>query len=81
MNSLLTLLVCYISTCLLWSLLLIYYLNRAIISQRQPSWLKLNMINGESSAIILFTSIIISPLLLPLAIILLIKKIIHGENK
>ena len=77
MISLRLLLSLYVSTCLLWSLVLIWYLNKALVSQRQPAWLR-TVINARSmSEVILYGSIMLAPLFIFFIAILTIKKLIE----
>lgn len=81
MVSLKSLLVLYGSFMLLWSMILIYYLNRALVSQRQPTWLRTMISNGRSGEIVLYGSIVISPIILLFVTIDIIKRSISGVRK
>jgi len=80
MISLRLLLTLYISSGLLWSLIIIWYLNQALVSQYQPSWLRTVIKNHGMSEIVLYGSIMLSPMCLLFLTIISIKKIIKGEK-
>lgn len=61
MMSLKLLFVLYVNCCLLWSLILLYYLNKALVAQRQPAWLKTVVSSGAAGEMVLYGSVIISP--------------------
>lgn len=73
------LLVLYISCMLLWSLILIWYLNRALVAQRQPNWLRTIIQSGQSSEFILYGSVMLSPAFILLGSALILKRIIGGK--
>lgn len=84
MTFLIPLLTLYISACLLWSLIIIWYLNEALVCQRQPSWLRTIIKNKGTSDIVLYGSIMLAPMCLfflgILSIKLSIKKLIGGKK-
>jgi len=81
MMSLRSLLVLYISFCLLWSLILIYYLNRALVSHRQPRWLKIIITNGSAGEMVLFGSVVLSPLFIFFTTLTVFKRLLKGDFK
>ncbi len=79
MISLRLLLTLYISSCLLWSTIIIWYLTQALIAQIQPSWLRTIIKNKGTAEIVLYGSIMLSPMCLLFLTIISIKKIIGGK--
>lgn len=71
----------YIGSCLLWSLALIYYLNKALVRNQQPSWLQTIIKNGAASEVVLFGSVMISPMILLIVLILFLKESITRRKK
>lgn len=81
MTYLKLLVVLYVSFCLLWSLILIYYLTKALVSRRQPSWLQTILRHGYAGHMVLYGSVVISPLFILFSVILFIKKLLGGDVK
>ena len=77
MISLKLLLTLYGSACLLWSLVLIWYLNKALVSQRQPAWLRTVIAARNMSEVILYGSVMLAPIFIFFIAILTIKKLIE----
>lgn len=81
MISLELLLIIYGSTALLWCFILIYYLNMSIMSRTQPKWYNSIREVPESSLMILYGSIMLSPAFVFFSILLLLKKLLTQEDK
>jgi uncharacterized membrane protein YdjX (TVP38/TMEM64 family) len=81
MGYLRLLLVLYISGCLLWSLMLIYYLNKALTLNKQPAWMKTILSNGAAGEMVLFGSVIISPIFLLFSVYYIINKTLTRKKQ
>lgn len=68
------LLILYGSTMLLWSLLLNYYLYHSLVTHRQPEWLRTILRNRGAGELVLYGSVMLSPLFVLFSTILIIKK-------
>lgn len=76
-----SLLILYASFMLLWSLVLIYYLLGAIISQRQPPWLRTIIKNGAAAEMVIYGSVMMAPIFVFFITIMAFKQLFTRRKK